>query len=125
MNARESMSWSRGGLHNLSVGTAFVLHNMTSAIALAFGQLGSAMFISSPRYVNWLTRSSLTVAKSPKAWAGQLELLGLIAARDKSETGRMIVKRLSDANERRRLSGLDLGSAPAMASEGASRSTMD
>jgi hypothetical protein len=112
LEARNAMTWYRGGVHNLSVGTAFVLHNMTSAITLALGQYGAARFIASPRYVTWMTRASPVVARSPSAWQGQLETLGLIAAKDKSELGRSIVKYLSDAEKKQRLLNVKLNTPP-------------
>lgn len=112
IEARDAMTWHRGGVQNLAVGTAYVLHNMTSAITLALGQYGAARFIASPRYVNWMTRAAPVVSRQPNAWQGQLEALALMASGDKSELGRNIVKQLSDAEKKRRLSAADLNRKP-------------
>lgn len=96
VRARQQMTWKQFNLHTGGIGTAVMLNSITTSVTLALGQYGAAKFLSSPAYVNWLTRAAPRVANGgPHAWAHQIKLLAAIAEADDTQRGKDVVSALS------------------------------
>lgn len=96
VSARDQMSWRRFNTHNAGLGAAYMMFDMTGTVIAALGQYGAARFLSSPTYVNWLTRAAPIVARGgPNAWQSQITVLGNIAQSDRTERGKEVIRGLS------------------------------
>jgi hypothetical protein len=96
VEARSDMRFRPISGHSSALAISYVLHNITGVITTALGQYGAARFLTSPRYVNWLTRASVATGRQPSAWDGQLQALLSMAGSDQSELGRDIEKALRE-----------------------------
>lgn len=97
VQARERMNWKGLNMHSGIVGTSIIVHNITATMTAVLGQYGIARFMSSPAYVNWITRSAHAVQRGGQsAWRNQLMLLGQVANSEDPEFGKQVVKSISD-----------------------------
>lgn len=97
VQARERMNWKGLNMHSGIVGTSIIVHNITATMTAVLGQYGIARFMSSPAYVNWITRAAHAVQRGGQsAWRNQLMLLGQVANSDDPEFGKQVVKSVSD-----------------------------